>query len=207
MFIYVFAFADALQDWADFETQLRKGNIASAEAEFYAKKLTKNLVDYTEDKNIIEDMTWAFPIKGYSRKDIADIKKFYKALVEAASETKFFEGDQFLGQKYIHIEVSTKNASAPADVVAANNGIVIYAKRGALNSVSGNCVWLFNPAQNFYIYYGYLRDVDVKVGDIVKTGDKIGNIRPTKKGYSLKFTVLTYGDDNFGLYPYLDDML
>jgi murein DD-endopeptidase MepM/ murein hydrolase activator NlpD len=206
IFVCSFSFADAVKDWSDFETQLRKGNISAAEAEFLARKLTQNLSDYAAEKNITEDFPWTFPLKGYSKNDIADIKKFYRSLVEAASDTKFFEGDQFLGQKYINIEISTKNAAVSADVVAANNGIVVYAKRGALNSASGNCVWTFNPAQNFYIYYGYLRDVDVNLGNIVKTGDKIGNIRPSKKGYNLKFTVLMYGDDKFGLYPYLDDM-
>ncbi|MDR1196428.1 MAG: M23 family metallopeptidase [Endomicrobium sp.] len=206
MTVSVFASADALRDWTDFETQLRKGSISSAEAEFLAKKLTQNLSDYAVEQNITEDVQWAFPVKGFSKNDVADVKKLYKAMAESASDTKFFEGDQFLGQKYISIEISTKNAKDAADVVAANNAIVIYVKRGALNSASGNCIWLYNPAQNFYIYYGYLRDVDVNLGDIVKTGDKIGNIRPLKKGYALKFTVLIYGDDKFGLYPYFDDM-
>jgi murein DD-endopeptidase MepM/ murein hydrolase activator NlpD len=206
MFVCSFAFADAVKDWSDFEAQLRKGDISAAEAEFNAKKLTQNLSDYSADKNITEDFPWVFPVKGFSKNDIADAKKFYRSLTESASDTKFFEGDQFLGQKYINVDISTKNAAAPADVIAANNGIVVFMKKGALNSASGNCVWLFNPVQNFYIYYGYLRDVDVKLGDIVKTGDKIGNIRPSKKGYNLKFTVLMYGDDKFGLYPYLEDM-
>lgn len=206
MFVSSFVFADALRDWSDFESQLRKGEISAAEAEFLAKKLTQNLSDFVKEKNITEDPQWFFPIKGYSKDDISNTKKLYQSMVENASDTKFFEGERFLGQKYIDIEVSTKNAAAPADIIAANNGIVIYAKRGALNSVSGNCVWLYNPAQNFYIYYGYLRDVDVNIGDIVKTGDKIGTIRPSKKGYHLKFTVLMYGDDKFALYTYFEDM-
>jgi hypothetical protein len=206
MFVSFFVFADALRDWTDFETQLRKGNISSAEAEFLAKKLTQNLSDYTAEKGITEDILWAFPVKGYSKNDISDIKKLYKAMAENASDTKFFDGEQFLGEKYINVEISAKSAAAPVDVVAANNAIAIYVKRGSLNSASGNCIWLYNPAQNFYIYYGHLRDVDVNLGDIVKTGDKIGNIRPSKKGYVLKFTVLMYGDDKFGLYTYLDDM-
>jgi murein DD-endopeptidase MepM/ murein hydrolase activator NlpD len=202
----VLASADALRDWTDFETQLRKGSISSAEAEFLAKKLTQNLSDYAVEQNITEDVQWAFPVKGFSKNDVSDVKKLYKAMAESASDTKFFEGNQFLGQKYINIEISTKNATEPAEIVAANNAIVIYVKRGALNSASGNCIWLYNPAQNFYIYYGYLRDVDVNLGDIVKTGDKIGTIRPLKKGYALKFTVLMYGDDKFGLYTYFEDM-
>lgn len=205
-FVSVLSFAGALEDWSDFESQLRKGSISSAESEFLAKKLTKNLSEYALEKGIEEDPQWIFPVNGFSKNDIGNTKKLYKAMVEAASDTKFFEGEQFLGQQYINIEISSKNATAPVDVVASNNGIVVYAKRGALTTVSGNCVWLYNPAQNFYIYYGYLRDVSVNLGDIVKTGDKIGTIRPSKNGYSLKFTVLIYGDEKFGLYPYFEDM-
>ena len=206
MFICGIVFADAVKDWADFEAQLRKGSMAAVEAEFYAKKLTQSLADFAADKNITEDTVWIFPIKGYRAKDISNIKNLYRAMAESASDTKFFDGEQFLGQKYLDIEISAKNAAASADIVAANNAVVVYTKKGALNSVSGNCVWLYNPAQNFYIYYGYLRDVDVNIGDIVKTGDKIGDIRPSKKGYNLKFAVLTYGDEKFGLYPYFGDM-
>mgnify|MGYP000019752504 FL=1 len=202
----VMAYADALQDWADFETQLRKGEVSSAEAEFLAKKLTRNLGDYAMAKEITEDAVWAFPVSGFTKNDISNVKKLYKAMAASASDTKFFEGEQFLAQQYLNIEIADKNAEEPADVIAVNNGIVVYAKRGALTSASGNCVWLFNPSQNFYIYYGYLRDVGVNVGDIVKKGDKIGNIRPSKTGYFLKFAVLMYGDDKFGLYAYFEDM-
>ena len=205
-FMPVFAFADAVQDWADFESSLRKGQMSAAEAEFSAKKLTKNLGDYAESKEIKEDAQWVFPIKDFSKNDVANVKKLYQAMAENASDPKFFDGDQFLGQKYLQIEISSKNAVAAADIVAVNNGIVVYVKKGALNSASGNCIWIFNPAQNFYFYYGFLRDVDVKLGDIVKTGDKIGTIRASKKGYDLKFTVLMYGDDKFGLYTYFEDM-
>jgi hypothetical protein len=216
-------FADAMQDWADFETSLRKGDLSAAEAEHYAKKNVPALSQFVSDKNITEEKNWIFPVSGFSKANVKNIKKLMSAMSSNVRETKFLDGLEFLVQPNLRLEIkyskeqikereknvssTDKNKKEEADVLAANNGIVIYVKTGALNSAGGNTVWLYNPSQNFFIYYGILRTVDVKLGDIVSAGDKIGSIRPVKKGYELNFAVLMYGDDEFTLFNYFEEML
>ncbi|MDR2191771.1 MAG: M23 family metallopeptidase [Endomicrobium sp.] len=223
LFICSAAFADVLDDWADFETSLRKGGISAAEAEHQAKKNVPKLAKFTEDKNISENKNWVFPVSGFSKTNVKNIKKLISAMSDNVRETKFLDGLEFLVQPYLRLEIKyskeqikergknvsadDKNKKEEADVLAANNAIVIYVKTGALNSAGGNAVWLYNPSQNFFIYYGILRTVDVKAGDIVSAGDKIGTIRPVKKGYELNFAVLMYGDDEFTLFNYFEEML
>jgi hypothetical protein len=217
-FVCGFVFADALQDWADFETSLRKGDLSAAEAEYHAGKIIPRLANFVEDKNITEEKNWVFPVSGFSAANVKNIKKLMTAMSENIRETKFLDGLEFLVQQNLRLEINyskeqikeLKNAVSDeredADVLAANNGIAVYVKTGALHSAGGNTVWLYNPSQNFLIYYGMLRTVSVKQGDIVSAGDKIGTIRPVKKGYEINFAVLMYGNDEFVLFNYFDEM-
>lgn len=222
LFISVFVYADAINEWSDFEQELRKGNLTAAEAEFKAKKLVPALSAEIEEQNIIEDEIWLFPVRDFSKNNLSNIKKIYPQMSSSVRDTKFLDGLEFLVQPYLRLEIRSlekekkkkkKNKEEAkagtlksAEVIAANNGIVVYIKKGAMNSPGGNTVWIYNPDQNFFIYYGMLRNVAVNFGDIVKTGDKIGTIIPTKKGYNLNFAVLMYGDEMFTLFNYLDTM-
>lgn len=219
MFVCGFLFADALNDWNDFENSLRKGDLAAAEAEHYAKRNVPRLAEFAAPQNITET-NWFFPVEGFSKTNVKNVKKLMSAMSENFRETKFLDGVEFLVQPYLRLEikyskeqvkerknaVSGKNEKEESNVLAANNGIVIYVKTGALNSPGGNTVWLYNPSQNFFIYYGMLRTVSVKQGDLISAGDAIGTIRPLKNGYELNFAVLMYSDDAFTLFNYFEEM-
>ncbi len=227
------AFADAVSDWADYENDLRKGKLAAAEADYMAKKIAPALQKEFADKNIEEQEEWVFPVKGFTVADIGNLKKVMTSMATSIREPKFLDGMEFLVQQYLRLEINVKEdeqdkkdkkkkkkkneepteeeiakakEASKADVLAANNGVVIYVKRGALNSPGGNTVWLYNPAQNFFIYYGTLRDINVNPGDIVAAGDKIGTISRGKKGFNINFTVLMFGDEEFTIYNYFDNM-
>ena len=225
---HIYAYADALRDWSDYESALRKGALTSADAEHQAKSLVSKLEEFAKDKNITENEQWFFPVEGFSKKNVKNIKKVISAMGENVRDTKFTDGMQFLVAENLRLIISltkeekkeikknkdsqegategiVKNKST-ANVLAANNGLVIYVKKGALNSAGGNTVWLYNPAQNFFIYYGMLRTVDVSVGDIVMAGDKIGTIKAQGDSFVLHFGVMMYGDEAFTLFNYFDEM-
>jgi len=219
-FVCGFAFADALKDWSDFETSLRKGELAAAEAEHYAKRNVPRLAEFAAPQDIAESANWIFPVEGFSKTNVKNVKKLMYAMSENVRETKFLDGIEFLVQPYLKLEIKYskeqvkerknavpgKNEKEESNVLAANNGIVIYVKTGALNSPGGNTVWLYNPSQNFFIYYGMLRTVSVKQGDLISAGDVMGTIRPLKNGYELNFAVLMYSDDAFTLFNYFEEM-
>ncbi|MCL2485941.1 MAG: M23 family metallopeptidase [Endomicrobia bacterium] len=209
--ISAIAFADAIKNWSDYENELRKGNLTSAEAKFKSERLVPKLNEEIKDKDITENLEWIFPVSGFTKRDVKNFKKLTSFINLSFRDPKFFEGDEFLSQPYLKFFIVPENLKKntvleEAVVVAANNGIVVYVKKGALNSIGGNAVWIYNPGQNYFIYYGMLRTVDVNIGDIVSAGDKIGSIKPSKKGYDLNFAVLMYGDDTFTLFNYFDEM-
>ncbi|MDR1941356.1 MAG: M23 family metallopeptidase [Endomicrobium sp.] len=219
----VAAFSDVVGEWSDFENSLRKGGLSAAEADYQAKKTVPRLSQALEDKGIVENKEWIFPLKDFTKADVKNIKKVLSSMAENVRDTKFLDGMEFLVQPNIKLKVvfskerkkenkkkdaqsSAKNEKNETDVLAANNGIVLYVKTGAVNSPGGNTVWIYNPAQNFFIYYGMLRNIDVKPGEIVAAGSKIGSIRGDKNGYELNFAVLMYGDETFTLFNYFDEM-
>ena len=207
MAIAAYVSADAFTDWSDFENELRRGQLTSAEAEHKAKKLVPKMSEESETLDIKEDLKWIFPVKGYTLQSLDNAKKVISAIGSKVREPKFLEGVEFLVQPYLKLSIASKEKDlSEADIVAANNGIVVYIKKGALNSPGGNTVWLYNPSQNFFIYYGMLRTIDVNLGDVLSIGDKIGSIKPVKKGYELNFAVLMYGDETFTLFNYFDEM-
>lgn len=211
MYISVLAFADAVKDWSDYEDELRKGKLTSAEASFKSGKLIPKLTEELKDRGITENIEWTFPVSGFTKRNVANAKRITAAMSSSFSETKFFDGDEFLVQPYLRLFITPDNLKKdtvlePVDVVAANNAVVVYVKKGALNSPGGNSVWLYNPEQNFFIYYGILRTVNVNLGDIVSAGDKIGSIKPVKKGYELNFAVLVHSDETFTLFNYFNEM-
>ena len=204
-------FADAVKDWSDYEDELRKGKLTSAEASFKSAKLIPMLAEELKDKGITENIEWTFPVSGFFKRNVANAKKITAAMDSSFREPKFFDGDEFLVQPYLRLFITPDNLKKdtvlePVDVVAANNGIVVYVKKGALNLPGGNTVWLYNPGQNFFVYYGILRTVDVNLGDVISAGDKIGSIKPVKKGYELNFAVLMHSDETFTLFDYFSEM-
>ena len=202
-----YVFADVFKEWSDFENDIRKGQLTAAEAEYKAKKIVPKMSEEAEALEIKEDSLWMFPLNGFYAQSLGNTKKIISGIAAGLREPKFFDGLEFLTQPYLKLVIPSKEKDLPsADVLAANNGVVVYVKKGALNSPGGNTVWLYNPSQNFFIYYGMLRSVDVSLGDVLVKGDKIGSIKPVKKGYEFNFAVLMYGDETFTLFNYFEEM-
>jgi murein DD-endopeptidase MepM/ murein hydrolase activator NlpD len=205
---YAFAAADAVENWNDFEHQLRRGTITSAEAELNAVKLVENLSKQFGNFTG-ESAARVFPIAGYTSSNISNYDKLLKQLILKQSDTGFFDGEKFATGEYLKFKVTDIKAAEKgyADIVAVADSIVLFVKKGAFsNAGSGNYVWLYNPHQNTFYYYGYLKDVFVKSGQHVKAGEKIATVRAAKKGFALNFTVLTFERDNFIIYNYLDEL-
>jgi len=202
-------FKEAVKEWSAYETELRKGQLTSSEAAFKAERLVPKLFEETQSLGIAENPEWTFPVKGFAKQNVGNAKKIISETAANFREPKFFDGQEFLAQKFIRLNVVSKERESDlpaAEVVAANNAVVVYVKKNAVQSIGGNAVWLYNPAQNFFIYYGKLRDVHVNLGDALSAGDKIGTIKPLKKGYDFNFAVLSFADGGFTIFDYLSEM-
>lgn len=68
------------------------------------------------------------------------------------------------------------------DVVSVGEGLVIATEDAWYPDApfkGGNYVWVYDVVRGSLWYYAHLRQVDVKVGQIVKAGDKLGQVGRT----------------------------
>jgi len=135
-------------------------------------------VKFTERKD------WVFPMKGYTKISYRRDGNDYKD-----SRFDYFQG----GESHDHpahdifiqdIDANTLEDSTGkhVDALAMVSGVVFWTvsdwKPGDFGR-GGNSVKLFDPESQAMFYYSHLDSVTVKVGDIVKAGDKVGTIGRT----------------------------
>ena len=206
MFFSAQAFAaGAVERWADFEHELRRGNYTSAEAELKAKNLIEQLAE--QFKHFPgESAVRTFPVEGYKLANVERPARFLNTLAASQNETNFFASDRFAQSNYLRFNVIDPRAQEKGDanMVAAAAGIVVFVRKGSFGG--GNYVWVFNPNQNLFYYYGNLKDIFVKLGEVVQPGQRIATIRPAKKGYPVHFTVLRFDRGDFSIYNFIDQL-
>ncbi len=106
----------------------------------------------TEQKVLWDD---AFIHWGKEESDFADVRDY------------IYHGQKVDRETHLGFDLSDVE-NAP--VMAANNGRVVWAKN---LGIYGNCIVL-DHGYGLQSIYGHLREIDVKVGDIVKKGQKMG---------------------------------
>lgn len=138
----------------------------------------ENGVQFTKRKD------WIFPMKGYT-------KISYRRDGNDYIDDKFdyFQGGESHGHPahdifILDIDANTIEDSTgkQVDALAMVSGVVFWIvsdwKPGDFGR-GGNSVKLFDPETQAMFYYSHLDSVTVKVGDIVKAGDKVGTIGRT----------------------------
>lgn len=82
------------------------------------------------------------------------------------------------GKLHAGLDITGTGEGSP--IYAVNNGVVVYA--GWRGYGSGNTVWIKHK-NGYYSEYAHMRRVTVKAGQVVKTGDKIGEMGHTGNAY------------------------
>ncbi|MGB9792358.1 MAG: peptidoglycan DD-metalloendopeptidase family protein [Thermacetogeniaceae bacterium] len=125
----------------------------------------------------------------------------------------YYEITSHFGMRYhpvLHIWRSHEGVDigAPegAEVVSVSGGVVAAAGKDCMGVAYGNAV-LVRDAQYEYLY-AHLSEIDVKAGDAVKPGDRIGLVGDTgwAKGAHLHFGVRPIGGDWIDPEPLLKDL-
>jgi murein DD-endopeptidase MepM/ murein hydrolase activator NlpD len=106
----------------------------------------------------------------------------------ADQRTYFYKGKEVDHQVHLGFDLAS---TAAAPVVAANSGKVVHA---AALGIYGNCVVL-DHGMGLQSLYAHLSSIEVKVGDAVKQGDRLGRSGSTglAAGDHLHFTTLLGG--------------
>jgi peptidoglycan LD-endopeptidase LytH len=150
--------------------------------EEYEKELVKYFLE--EGGRFVQRKDWVFPLRNFTLVTHRDEGEDYKD-----DEFDYFQGSDTKGHPAhdIFILDNDKNllddsTGKPVDIVTMSSGVVV-----AVDTTwyvgsylrGGQYVKIFDPTNYKYFYYSHLSQVNVKPGQIVNAGDKIGEVGRT----------------------------
>lgn len=167
--------------------QIRDGQIIKEEAIIKINELIPEINKYFSDNGgkDYSNEDWVFPLRGYGADAIGG-KNGSGYIIEGYD---FFDGNKHGGHPAHDIFIRDKNqdclddfTNEPVDVLSMSEGVVVASEKDwDLNSDlrGGKFIIIYNPYSNALFYYAHNNKVDVKTGDLVKPGDKIGEVGRT----------------------------
>lgn len=175
--------------WKSTITQMRNGTITKEQTIDSVNDFCKKMRKYIKDNDIktYTDYEWIFPVKGYTSSAIGGINgsgfdpygfSFYDMNSGGHPAQDIFIHDK---DQDCNDDVTGK----PVDILSMSSGMVVEARDNwttdMMDLKGGNIVYVYDNYSNGFFYYAHLKDVLVKVGDIVKPGTVLGTIGRTGK--------------------------
>jgi len=163
---------------------IREGEISKQIAIPKINEVISNLNKFFINKGGVEfkNEDWVFPLRGYSAKEIGGAN----GSGYVAKGYDFFDGNKHGGHPAHDIFIHDKNqdcvddnTNEPVDVISMSSGVVVsLAKVWDVDSDlrGGKFVMIYDTFSNALFYYAHNNVVTVNIGDIVKPGDKIGEV-------------------------------
>jgi peptidoglycan LD-endopeptidase LytH len=176
------------EQWHLLYTQIRDGLISKQEAQLRLKSLEVALKDfYLKHSNRKEESSLRFPLEGYTRSAIGG----KKGSGYQAQGYDFFDGDRHKGHPGHDIFIRDRDQDGSDDstgksvnVISASSGIIVSVNSNWEPSSpirGGNYIWIYEPIKSRYYYYAHLKEIFVKIGQIVSRGERIGTVGRTGK--------------------------
>jgi murein DD-endopeptidase MepM/ murein hydrolase activator NlpD len=174
--------------WHLLYTQIRDGLISKQEAQLRLKSLEVALKDfYLKHSNRKEESSLRFPLEGYTRSAIGG----KKGSGYQAQGYDFFDGDRHKGHPGHDIFIRDRDQDGSDDstgksvnVISASSGIIVSVNSNWEPSTpirGGNYIWIYEPIKSRYYYYAHLKEIFVKIGQIVSRGERVGTVGRTGK--------------------------
>jgi murein DD-endopeptidase MepM/ murein hydrolase activator NlpD len=189
----LFSQIDPASQWHLLYPKIRDRLISKEEAQTKLKELEVLLKDfYLKSWNRKSDDLLCFPLKGYTPNAIGGKGgSGYKT-----QDYDFFDGNAHKGHPGHDIFIRDKNQDGldditgrPVEVISTSSGIVVSINSNWEPSSSirgGNYIWIYEPTKSQYFYYAHLREIFVRVGQIVSKGDRLGTVGRTGANAYLK---------------------
>ena len=182
----VHAQRDPAVEWNELYPKIRDGLITREEAQAGLKDLETQLrTIYREKGPATKGSCLVFPLRGYDYHAIGG-KEGNGYRPEGYD---FFDGSRHKGHPGHDLFIRDGNQDAqeddtgtPVEVISASSGVVVSAFQDWVPSSTirgGNYVWIFEPVEGRYYYYAHLKDVSVKVGQLVSKGEPLGVVGRT----------------------------
>jgi len=177
---------DPALEWHHLYVKIRDRLISKEEARARLNNLEILLKDtYLKSGGKEMDDCLDFPLKGYSIRSIGG----KEGSGYQPQEYDFFDGNDHKGHPGHDIFIRDKNQDGlddvtgkPVEVISVSPGIVVSVNLNWEPSSplrGGNYIWIYEPIKGRYFYYAHLREIFVKVGQIVSKRNPLGTIGRT----------------------------
>lgn len=177
---------DASEKWNELDKKIVNADIDKDNAVELMQEYNDDLRIYYKTRvNILPTREeWVFPLKNFTSIHFRDYGNDYKVL-----GYDYFQGSNTKGHPAHDIMILDSNkdlmddsTKAPVDVVSMSGGIVVatdttWAAGSLLRG--GRYVKIFDVVNDGLFYYSHLSEVNVRAGDVVSPGDKIGEVGRT----------------------------
>lgn len=175
---------DPCRDFDSLYILIRDGEIPKDEAVVRISEVIFNVNKYFISKGGVEfkNEDWAFPLRGYNAGAIGG----NNGSGYVTSGYNFFDGNKHGGHPAHDIFIHDKNQDCiddntkeSVDVVSMSSGVVVsLSKEWDENSDlrGGKFIIIYDTFSDALFYYAHNNSVSVNIGNIVKPGDKIGEV-------------------------------
>lgn len=184
---------DPAFEWNLLYLKIRDRLISKEETQNKLKELEVLLKDfYLKSWDRKFDDSLCFPLKGYNFRSIGG-KRGSGFQIHGYD---FFDGNEHKGHPGHDIFIQDKNqdelddvTGKPVEVISVSSGIAVSVNPNWEPSSSirgGNYIWIYEPIKSRYYYCAHLREIFVRVGQIVSKGDRLGTVGRTGANAYLK---------------------
>ncbi len=184
-----FAFADSLSVFDKWDLLDKKISLNKTDKNFAIQLLDKYEIEsakyfYSNKGKGVKREDWVFPLKNYSS------FVFYKNGNDYNDDSyDYFDGNRSWNHPASDIFIVDTNKDCldditgkPVDVVSMSGGIVVATDTSwEMGSIlrAGKYIRIYDVTNKKLFYYSHLNSVCKKPGDIIKAGDKIGEVGRT----------------------------
>ena len=212
--------ADPLVRWDRLEKGVRDGKIDQASA----RKELQSVIPLVRDrwKEIKSTRLWVFPAKGGNVRWIGGTHGEGFRPRSPKPAYSWFDGNRHGGHPGHDVFIPDRNRDCRHDrtdqlipAVAMQSALVL-----SINTVwkpgkprGGEYVWLYNPELDLFFYYAHLTGIAVQPGDVVRAGDRLGDIGKTgfrirhrNKPCHIHLMVLRFDNGIMTPYDYFRDL-
>ena len=163
---------------------VRDGTLHRAAAQAELKRLLPQVSEQYRKAGgkVYQPSAWVFPLAGYGPKALPGRRG--KGFVVKGYD--FFTGNRHGGHPAYDIFIRDRDLDElddrtrqPVAVLSMTGGVVVsveseWSPDSKLRG--GKYIWLYDPTNDWLVYYAHNREVLVKAGDLVRPGDKLATV-------------------------------
>lgn len=189
LFIAGNVFADSsnvFDKWNSLDKKIVIGNIKKENAIILIQKYEKEATNYfyTNKGKDVKREEWVFPLRNYSK---IEYRKGGNDFNDKSYD--YFDGNKSWNHPANDIMIADTNKDCmddstgkPVDVVSMSSGVIVATdttwEPGSILR-AGKYIRIYDVTNKKLLYYSHLSKVFKKPGDIISTGDKIGEVGRT----------------------------